>query len=248
MTITLTPSTFGQKVLLVLLVTGIVAGGVYVVGGKIIKAQTAAIKAELAATKADFLKQTGAIDSKVTVLLNSVAEKDKQIATLNQEKAALAAKDAKDVADLNAAKEKLQTAPPETLVSEGQRILKTTEIHYVKPTATVEFSLAAYRNDVIALTEWESFKLKIIPDKDAMIANMFKTNAALTDENKSLKQVVALDTDWKKFALNTMDHYQNIALKSIAPGFWQQLWGEAKTSAVWGGLGFALGYLTGHKK
>lgn len=247
MTIQLTPSTLLEKIVLSLVIAAIVIGGALFVGSKIVKAQVAEMKTELTSVRTEFKQQTGAIDAKVTVLMTQVSEKDKQIAVLTQEKAELKSKEAKDQADLAAATSKLKDAPPETLVSEGRRILQTKEINYLKPTNTVEFSLSAYRTDVIKLTEWEAFTLKIIPDKNAQLANMTKTNETLVSENKDLKEVHALDTQWKVVANTTMDHYYNLSMQALAPSFWKQFFGEIKTNAVWGGLGFVLGYLS-HKK
>jgi hypothetical protein len=246
-TIQLTPSTFVEKIALSLIIAAIVIGVALFIGTKIVNAQVAAMKAELTTVKSEFVKQTGAIDAKVTILMTQVSEKDKQIANLTADKAKLEAKEAKDQIDLANATAKLKDAPPETLVSEGRRILQTKEINYLKATNLVEFSLAAYRTDVIRLVEWEAFTLKILPDKDNRITNLTTTNETLVSENKDLKDVHVLDTQWKVVANTTMDHYYNLSMKAIAPGFWKQFFGDIKSNAFWTGVGFAIGYVT-HKK
>lgn len=226
------------------LVIGIaICGAVYFVGDKIVKAQVAALKTELAQVKKDSKDQLGSIDDKVDKIMGLVKDQDKQVAQLVVNQKKLEDKESKDQVAIDKLTEKLKDAPPETLVAEGRRILQTKEINYLKPTNTVEFSLAAYRTDVMRLTEWEGFTLSIVPDLRSQITNLKATTATLSSERDNLKNVIALDNQWKNIANNTMDHYYNLAMKSLVPGFWKQFLGQAKTAVPSYLLGFATGFL-----
>jgi hypothetical protein len=70
-------------------------------------------------------------------------------------------------------KEKLKDAPPEHLVNEAKRIVETDEIWLAG--TEVKFSLAAFRDNTIILSEWENWKLKLHPNLYATIDTQRKT-------------------------------------------------------------------------
>lgn len=66
------------------------------------------------------------------------------------------------IIDNSAMKEKLREAPPEHLVTEARRIIDTEEIWLAGE--RVKFSISAFRDNTIILSEWEVFSLKVIPN------------------------------------------------------------------------------------
>lgn len=106
---------------------------------------------------------------KIDNLVNQMAGKDKELLALDGEIAGFKkdVQDLKDEMDIiiidnNSMKEELREAPPEHLVIEAKRIVQTDEIWLAGE--RVKFSISAFRDNTIILSEWEVFSLKVIPN------------------------------------------------------------------------------------
>jgi hypothetical protein len=111
------------------------------------------------------------------LLYKDNVEKDKEIATVqkdrDRDKGELA-RNAVTIADL---KDKIQQGPPEYVLSETRRILKTDEVRLRETFAA--FSISAFRTNGDRLTEWENFSLVVVPNLRGQLNSAGQENILL---------------------------------------------------------------------
>jgi prefoldin subunit 5 len=90
----------------------------------------------------------------------------------------------------------LRKATPDKLVDEAKRILNTDEIWLVQN--HIEFSIAAFRENVVRLYDWENFTLVREPNYDKQLAEKDTLIAGLEQKVKLLEQQQKSIEGWNK--------------------------------------------------
>jgi hypothetical protein len=115
------------------------------------------------------------------------------VARAQEEKRQLKAERDSARTEISALKAKIMDGPPEYVLAEHQRILATQEIWLIRTGA--EFSLAAFRKNGAVVTEWEQWKLTLIPNLER---DLSKTEGQVTDLQIEVSNFKLKDLNWQE--------------------------------------------------
>jgi type II secretory pathway pseudopilin PulG len=138
-------------------------------------------------------------------------------------------------------RKRLETAPPESLVTTAQKQLDSTDIRLVG--SKVEFGLVPFRTTVIRLSDWENFTFTLIPKYNETIAGFENTVTRMGAETGGLKTEIALLRD----RIASTDQIVKDIKGFIVARDKVTLWKWLKDTGIKVGIGYGLAKATAKK-